>query len=72
MKAHIFSGSRGKEAFASVFDLSALAEWGQEHRHGGAAAGGPVRRALAVVRGCGCRGGGAVAARLPSARQGPV
>jgi len=29
MKAHIFSGSRGKEAFASVFDLSALAEWGR-------------------------------------------
>ena len=27
MKQHIFSGSRGKEAFSSVFDLSALADW---------------------------------------------
>ena len=27
MKEHIFSGSRGKEAFTSVFDLSALTDW---------------------------------------------
>ena len=27
MKTHIFSGSRGKAAFSSVFDLSALADW---------------------------------------------
>ena len=27
MKQHIFSGSRGKQAFASVFDVSALADW---------------------------------------------
>ena len=29
MKAHSFSGSRGKEAFASFFDGSALGEWGR-------------------------------------------
>ena len=28
MKEHIFSGSRGKQAFTSVFNLSALADWG--------------------------------------------
>ena len=27
MQQHIFSGSRGKQAFSSVFDLSALADW---------------------------------------------
>ena len=27
MKQHIFSGSRGKQAFTSVFDVSALADW---------------------------------------------
>ena len=73
-----------KEAFASVFDLSALAEWGQEHRHGGAAAGGPVRRALAVGRGvaaaavvlwrrdCRLRGKGLFAAGLLLASAGYV
>ncbi len=76
MKAHIFSGSRGKEAFASVFDLSALAEWGRSIGYGGAGAGGPVRRALAVAvvvaaaavvlwrRGCRLRGKGLFAAGL--------
>ena len=29
MKDHIFSGPRGQEAFASVFDPSALTAWGQ-------------------------------------------
>lgn len=76
MKAHIFSGSRGKEAFASVFDLSALAEWGRSigtvvqvlaAQFGGLWLWAVVVAAAAVVlwrRGCRLRGKGLFAAGL--------
>ena len=76
MKAHIFSGSRGKEAFASVFDLSALAEWGRSigtvvqllaAQFGGLWLWAVVVAAAVVVlwrRGCRLRGNGLFAAGL--------
>ena len=84
MKAHIFSGSRGKEAFASVFDLSALAEWGRSigtvvqllaAQFGGLWLWAVVVAAAAVVlwrRGCRLRGKGLFAAGLLLASAGYV
>ena len=84
MKAHIFSGSRGKEAFASVFDLSALAEWGRSigtvvqllaAQFGGLWLWAVVVAAAAVVlwrRGCRLRGNGLFAAGLLLASAGYV
>ena len=84
MKAHIFSGSRGKEAFASVFDLSALAEWGRSigtvvqllaAQFGGLWLWSVVVAAAAVVlwrRGCRLRGKGLFAAGLLLASAGYV
>ena len=84
MKAHIFSGSRGKEAFASVFDLSALAEWGRSigtvvqllaAQFGGLWLWAVVVAAAAVVlwrRGCRLRGKGLLAAGLLLASAGYV
>lgn len=84
MKTHIFSGSRGKEAFASVFDLSALAEWGRSigtvvqllaAQFGGLWLWAVVVAAAAVVlwrRGCRLRGKGLFAAGLLLASAGYV
>ena len=84
MKAHIFSGSRGKEAFASVFDLSALAEWGRSigtvvqllaAQFGGLWLWAVVVAAAVVVlwrRGCRLRGKGLFAAGLLLASAGYV
>ncbi|WP_455502405.1 hypothetical protein [Gemmiger sp.] len=76
MKQHIFSGSRGKQAFASVFDVSALADWaaslGRVFRllagqFGGLLLWAAVLAAAAVVlwrRGARLRGSGLFAAGL--------
>lgn len=76
MKQHIFSGSRGKQAFTSVFDVSALADWaaslGRVFRllaaqFGGLALWGVVLAAAAILlwrRGARLRGNGLFAAGL--------
>ena len=84
MKTHIFSGSRGKAAFSSVFDLSALADWaaslGRVFRLLAAQFGGLllwaiVLGAAALVlwrRGLRLRGSGLFAAGLPMASCGYI
>ena len=76
MKQHIFSGSRGKQAFTSVFDVSALADWaaslGRVFRllaaqFGWRALWGVVLAAVAILlwrRGARLRGNGLFAAGL--------
>lgn len=79
MKEHIFSGSRGKQAMGSFFDLNALSDWGASLgrvlRLLGAQFGGVMLWALLALlaaallwkRGCRFRGMGLFAAMLAAA-----